>query len=228
MSEAAYGFDRPSNERQAGTGWDMITNPIVMMFMGLQDTSRPDYATTKFDFGRQAGVPGIYDSMGNFYPQQGPGQAGFSFSSGAGGGQVSGTSSAGAGGGATWATPELAPITQGTSTAGLGLSPETLGLSGAGASGSISGASGAGLTKYINAALQGGSALQGAKERKAMSGQQGGETTRTPYQAQMLNPFIPIILHEALNIFKKRQATAGRQAGNFDPLLAMLGQYMTK
>lgn len=123
----------------------------------------------------------------------------------------------------------IAPVAQGTSTAGLGLAPGTVGLGGAGgAAGSfaVSGSS-APWMGIAKGAVTGLSAYQQAVENRkaAEAAAKGGSVTRTPYMANMLNPFIPYILQEALNIYSKRQSNIGRKVGDFNPLQAILGQF---
>lgn len=46
--------------------------------------------------------------------------------------------------------------------------------------------------------------------------------------ANMLNPLLPYILQEALGVYKTRAHTAGREAGDFDPLMALLGNFQNQ
>lgn len=46
--------------------------------------------------------------------------------------------------------------------------------------------------------------------------------------ANMLNPLLPYILQEALGVYKTRAHTAGREAGDFDPLMAVLGNFQNQ
>lgn len=129
MSADPWGTDRPINERQPARGWDVITTPFLL----------PDYMKWTM----------TKDKFGNVTYHAPPTEKGFRGSAGAG--AESGAPAAGPTGGeaiptATTTTETLAPIAQGTDVAGLGLSPEALGLTGAGATGSltITGAGGLG------------------------------------------------------------------------------------
>lgn len=206
------GFDPPGNRRQAGSGWEMITNPMMYL---------PNYMKWTM----------TKDKFGNVTYHAPAPEPGHHFSGASGAAQSSGGVSAegSVGGAIPQATvlPEtLTPIGTTGSTAGLGLSPTALGLNGATATGSISGA-GAPWLKYGKGAVTGLSAYMQAKENQkaAAAAGQGGTATRTPYMANMINPFIPYILQEALNIYSKRQKNIGRTVGDYNPLQAILGQF---
>lgn len=212
------GSNKPNNARGAGAGWEFITNPLGYLGNVTNWRSRnPQPGTTIYG-------QGYTDSQGIWHQGSQPG-----FSLGGSGGSTSGSSAATSAGDAspTFAPETLSAIPQSTSTTGLtsGIALPT-GSSGAGSI-AIAG-SGPSWGAYAKAGLTAASAYQNAKDQAAAAkaAGQAQNTTRTPYMSNMLNPFIPYILQEALNIYAQRQKNAtGRVVGDYNPLAAILGQF---
>lgn len=195
------------NYRGAASGWESITDPFALMMAQLYDAPKQEPGSHTYTFqGNQrrswyGGQPGLAPPP--------PSTGKFHFS--AGGGAPS-TSSTTAGGSAT---------TAGTS------SGTTFGNVVAGQSTTAPAAAGTNWGAWAKGGLTAASAYQNAKQNAAAAkaAGQAQNVTRTPYMANMLNPFIPYILQEALNIYASRQKNAGRQVGDYNPLAAILGQF---
>lgn len=201
-------------------GWDIITDPMALMFMGMNyQSSDSPWSTT---YRHEAPQPGLRSSMGDLFPQGG-GPTSFRMSGGIGGMPTSSSSSVAGG--------PLSSIPQSTSTAALGTSLPSSGYT----AGSISINSSAPswlstAGKVAKTGISAYAAMENAKQNQqaAQYASQPRTASQTPYMANMINMFLPYILSEALNIYGQRQSKIGGQAAPSNALQAMLAQLMQR
>src|SRR4030095_4724159 len=119
------GGDKPYNTRDSTAGWDIITDPLALMFYGFRGNKDPHPGDKTYSKGPL--LRSTYGGQPGLAPPPPATGRGFHFSAGGGGGTGSGSAAGGSASGTAYTLPEtLSPIGTTGSTAGLGYTPSAL------------------------------------------------------------------------------------------------------